>query len=43
MRLVNRGVLHGVVGRVLDLKDAGEAHRLMEERDFFGKIVLDIL
>ena len=42
MRLVNRGVLHGVVGRVLALEDAGEAHRLMEERDFFGKIVLDI-
>ena len=42
MRLVNAGVLHGVVGRVFPLEQAHEAHRLMEDRDFFGKIVLQI-
>ena len=42
MRLVNMGVLHGVVGKVFPLEKAGEAHRLMESRDFFGKIVLQI-
>ena len=42
MRLVNMGVLHGVVGRVFLLEEARQAHRAMEDRDFFGKIVLQI-
>ncbi len=42
MRLVDMGVLHGVVGKVFPLEKAGDAHRLMENRDFFGKIVLQI-
>ena len=42
MRLVHTGVLHGVVGHTFRLQKAGEAHLLMESRDFFGKIVLDI-
>ena len=42
MRLVNMGVLHGVIGKVFPLEQAREAHSLMEERDFFGKIVLSI-
>ena len=42
MRLVNARVLHGVVGRMLPLEEAQEAHRLMEDRDFFGKIVLTV-
>ncbi|MSQ21982.1 MAG: alcohol dehydrogenase [Dehalococcoidia bacterium] len=42
MRLVDMGVLHGVVGKVFPLQKAGEAHQLMEDRDFFGKIVLQI-
>lgn len=42
MRLVNMGALHGVVGRVIPLEQTREAHHLMEDRDFFGKIVLRI-
>ncbi|MBI4200970.1 MAG: zinc-binding dehydrogenase [Chloroflexi bacterium] len=42
MRLVNAGALRGVVARVFPLEEAAEAHRLMESRDFFGKIVLRI-
>ncbi len=42
MRLVKAGALHGVVGRVFPLEEAGEAHVLMDSRDFFGKIVLRI-
>lgn len=42
MRLVHRGALHGVVGRVFPLEEAAAAHKLMEDRDFFGKIVLRI-
>ncbi len=40
MRLVHQGKLRGAVGRVLPLSETAEAHRLMESRDFFGKIVL---
>ena len=42
MRLVNSGALRGVVGKAFPLEEAQEAHRLMEDRDFFGKIVLQI-
>ncbi len=42
MRLVGMGVLHGGVGRVFPLEKTKEAHRLLEDRDFFGKIVLKI-
>ncbi|MBI4310495.1 MAG: zinc-binding dehydrogenase [Chloroflexi bacterium] len=42
MRLVHRGALRGVVGRVFPLEEARAAHKLMEDRDFFGKIVLRI-
>ena len=42
MRLVNMGALRGVVGRTFPLEEAGEAHRVMEDRDFFGKLVLQI-
>ncbi|MSQ25712.1 MAG: alcohol dehydrogenase [Dehalococcoidia bacterium] len=38
--LVNRGKLTGVVGREFALQDAAEAHRVMESRDFYGKLVL---
>lgn len=40
MRLVQNGVLKGVVARTFPLSQAPAAHRLMESRDFFGKIVL---
>ncbi len=39
-RLVNRGQLHGVVDRVFPLERAAEAHRAMEDRNVFGKLVL---
>ena len=42
MNLVHDGTLHGVIGKVFPLEQAGEAHLLMEDRDFFGKIVLAI-
>lgn len=40
MRLTQNEVFKGVVGRVFPLHEAADAHRLMESRDFFGKIVL---
>jgi NADPH:quinone reductase-like Zn-dependent oxidoreductase len=40
MRLVRNGVFKGVVARVFPLQEAAEAHKLMESRDFFGKIIL---
>ena len=40
MSVINRGELHGVVGRVFPLKDVAEAHRVMEDRDFYGKLVI---
>lgn len=40
MRMVQDGTLRGVVGETFALKDAPEAHRRMESRDFFGKLVL---
>ncbi len=42
MKLVSQGKLRGVVGRVFPLEQAREAHRAMEQRDFFGKIVLKV-
>ena len=40
MRLVRDGRVRGVVGETFALADAAEAHRRMESRDFFGKLVL---
>lgn len=40
MRCIFRGQLKPVVDRVLPLKDAAEAHRLLEARAVFGKVVL---
>ncbi|MGQ0568987.1 MAG: zinc-binding dehydrogenase [Armatimonadota bacterium] len=40
LRLVAQGQLRPVVGAVLPLHQAAEAHRLMEDRGHFGKIVL---
>jgi NADPH:quinone reductase-like Zn-dependent oxidoreductase len=38
--LVQEGKLHPVLDRVLPLREAREAHRLLEERQQFGKLVL---
>jgi len=40
VRLVEEGKLQPVLDRVLPLKEAREAHRLLEERKQFGKLVL---
>lgn len=40
VQLMEQRKLHPVVDRVLDLKDAREAHRVLEDREAFGKIVL---
>jgi NADPH:quinone reductase-like Zn-dependent oxidoreductase len=41
MKMVNQGTLHGIVGRVFPLEEVAEAHRVMEARDFFGKLVIE--
>jgi alcohol dehydrogenase len=41
MKMVNQGALHGIVGRVFPLEEVAEAHRIMEARDFFGKLVIE--
>lgn len=38
--LVNTGKLDPVIDRVLPLEDIKEAHRLIEEREVFGKIII---
>ena len=41
MKVVHHGALHGVVGRVFPLEGVAEAHQAMEDRDFFGKLVIE--
>lgn len=41
MKMVNQGELHGIVSRVFPLEQVAEAHRAMEARDFFGKLVIE--
>ena len=40
--LIERGAVYPVVDSVFPLEEAAEAHKRMEARDFFGKIVLTI-
>lgn len=40
MNLVERKLVRAIVDRVFALKDAAEAHRVLESNDFFGKLVL---
>ncbi len=40
--LVGRGLLHPVIDSVLPLDQVAEAHRRMEEREAFGKVVLTL-
>lgn len=42
MTHVERGELQPVVGKVLPLENIAEAHRLLEERKVFGKVVLEV-
>jgi NADPH:quinone reductase-like Zn-dependent oxidoreductase len=40
--LLHAGALRPVVDRVLPLARAADAHRLMQNSDTFGKLVLDV-
>ena len=40
MRLLEAGKIQPVLDRVLPLREAREAHRVLEERQQFGKVVL---
>ena len=40
--LVRRGEIRGIVSRTFSLQDAADAHRAMEGRDVFGKLVLTV-
>ena len=40
MRMVRDGALRGVVAETFPLSEAAEAHRRMESRSFFGKLIL---
>ena len=41
MKVVRNGALRGVPGRVFPLFDVGSAHQAMQDRDFYGKIVVE--
>ncbi|GAB4299618.1 MAG: zinc-binding dehydrogenase [Myxococcota bacterium] len=40
LKLVEKGFLKPVVGRAMPLEEAAEAHRLLEDREVFGRVVL---
>ena len=42
MKLVNQGKIRGIVSQTFPLEAAAEAHRAMESRNVFGKLVLQI-
>jgi NADPH:quinone reductase-like Zn-dependent oxidoreductase len=42
MRLIFAGKLKAVIGASFPLEDFAEAHRVLEENEVFGKIVLEI-
>ncbi len=42
LELVKRGVLKPVVYKVLPLKEAKEGHRILEEKEVIGKVVLKV-
>ena len=41
MKVVRNGSLRGIPGRVFPLFDVGAAHQAMQDRDFYGKIVIE--
>ena len=41
MKCVNNGELGGIVGQTFPLENVAEAHRVMESREFFGKLVIE--
>ena len=42
LQLLEAGHLHPVVDDVLPLEEVREAHRRIEAREVFGKLVLDV-
>ena len=43
LELANQGVLRPVIDRVLPLSEIREGHRILEEHDHFGKVVMQIV
>ena len=41
MTMVNRGELRGIVSQVFPLEGVADAHQVMEDRNFFGKLVIE--
>jgi NADPH:quinone reductase-like Zn-dependent oxidoreductase len=41
-QILNEGRIRPVINQVFSLEQAAEAHRVMEERSFFGKLVLKV-
>ena len=41
MKCVSNGELRGIVGQTFPLEGVPEAHRVMESREFFGKLVIE--
>ena len=42
LELANRGILRPVIDRVLPLSQIREGHRILEEHDHFGKVVIQV-
>ena len=42
LELADQGVLRPVIDRVLPLTEIREGHRILEEHDHFGKVVMDV-
>ena len=40
VEMLNRGRIVPVIHQVLQLERAAEAHRIMDEHNFFGKLIL---
>ena len=40
MKVVHHGSLHGIIANVFPLDNVAGAHKAMEERDFYGKLVI---
>ena len=41
MKVVRHGSLHGIVANVFPLDNVAAAHQAMEDRDFYGKLVIE--
>ena len=41
MKVINQGSIHGIVSQVFPLESVADAHHTMEDRNFFGKIVIE--